>query len=433
MKQFELFQNDDDFFLEECESFILELEKEIEILEKQEKFYKDNHAFEWDIEFPQCCDYHGIWLGFDAIMGNPPYIGLRTSQINNSLKVYLKENYELAVGQFDTFVLFIELSKRLLKNIGYQSFIVSKRLISNENFENIRRFLVEKFNLYKYADSLSPFESVNVESNIIFNSMHKKTDTIEIQILKENELIERGKIEKSIIEQFPFYIFPFTINYNAVNILNNIKLNCTELGKIVSIQRGFEFGFNHKSINKSNQGYKIIKGENIEKYKINFTNFYINADFNDKKTYKSKDIFFKTPKLVTKFVSNTLVFSYDDIGYCNTNVVYNIHLIDKKFKLLFLLGLLNSKLINFWFFNIYSNNDKIFPHIQKNQLESIPIINISQNKQLQISNLVDKILKIKKETPQADTESIENQINTLVYKLYDLTSEEIKIIENETN
>jgi site-specific DNA-methyltransferase (adenine-specific) len=68
----------------------------------------------------------------------------------------------------------------------------------------------------------------------------------------------------------------------------------------------------------------------------------------------------------------------------------------------------------------------------KQYVEQIPIPQISEKEQQPFIKLVDKILKIKKETPQADTESIENQINTLVYNLYNLTPDEIKIIENET-
>ncbi len=73
MKQLDLFKTEEDSFLEECESFIFELENEIQELEEQERFFEENRAFEWDKEFPQCCDERGNWIGFDAVIGNPPY------------------------------------------------------------------------------------------------------------------------------------------------------------------------------------------------------------------------------------------------------------------------------------------------------------------------------------------------------------------------
>jgi len=76
MKQLDLFKDDNDLFIEECENFILELESKIEELEEQEHFFAENQAFEWNKEFPQCCDERGNWNGFDAIVGNPPYFSV---------------------------------------------------------------------------------------------------------------------------------------------------------------------------------------------------------------------------------------------------------------------------------------------------------------------------------------------------------------------
>ncbi len=423
----------------------IEWKKKIELLSTEkselEKIYQKKrkeiyyNSFEWRYEFPEVLDDNGFFVGFDAIIGNPPYIGLRTSLISKQHANYYKQNYKLAIGQFDTFSLFIELSHKLLNKTGFHSFIVSKRIVSNENFENVRKFLINDFNLYKYADAGMPFESVNVESNVIFTSKHIESKSIELQNIIENEVSLNAKIHIDKIQNFPFYIFPFAIPSNLIDILKKINnKKCNILGNIVEIKRGFEFGYNHFSINKNKIGYKIIKGENIKKYVINYDNYYVNADFKDKKLFKSSDIFCKTPKLVTKFVSNKLCFAIDEIGYCNTNVVYNVHLINTKINLLFLLGLLNSKVINFWFLNIYANNDKIFPHIQKNQLESIPIIEIENKDQQPLVKLVDKIMKIKNKNPKQETSQLESEIDKIVYKLYDLTDEEIELIEkNATN
>jgi hypothetical protein len=193
-----------------------------------------------------------------------------------------------------------------------------------------------------------------------------------------------------------------------------------------------ECGFNHDCISKKRGKHKIIKGEHIEKYKIKPTDWLVSPEFCEKKILKSETIYQTIPKLVTKFVSNSIDFALDEIGYYNTNVVYNVLLKEEaSLNILFILGLCNSKLVNFWFFNTYINDDKLFPHIQKNQLDSIPIPSVTAQQQLPIITLVNQILSAKKENPAADTSALEREIDKLVYGLYGLTDEEIAVIEGK--
>jgi hypothetical protein len=227
----------------------------------------------------------------------------------------------------------------------------------------------------------------------------------------------------------PFNIFPFAVNPSNIVVINSIQQQAKHiLGDYLDITRGLECGFNHSSISHTKGKYKIIKGEHIKKYAIKKTDWYVNPDFSDTKVFKPKGIFLNTPKLVTKFVSNTIDFALDEVGYFNTNVVYNIHPKSGSENFLkFFLALCNSKLINFWFINTFTNDDKLFPHIQKNQLESIPVkipteINI-------YDRLVDEILAAKAKDAKADTSALERRIDNLVYRLYNLTEDEIKVVE----
>ncbi len=144
MTQLQLFENEIDIDNDDFEKEIAEIELLIQNFEEKELFFAKNKAFDWTLEFPQLCDSEGNWIGFDAVVGNPPYIGIRTSQISKHLSNYYKANYETAKGQFDLFALFIELAYSILKENAFHSFIVSKRLASNEYFEKIRQFLSKK-------------------------------------------------------------------------------------------------------------------------------------------------------------------------------------------------------------------------------------------------------------------------------------------------
>jgi hypothetical protein len=130
---------------------------------------------------------------------------------------------------------------------------------------------------------------------------------------------------------------------------------------------------------------------------------------------------------MTKFVARKMEFAIDFVGYYNTNSVYNIHLKrNSKVSFEYLLGILNSRLSTFWFNTAFLNTDNLFPHIQKNQLEAIPI-KYSNALERKILPIVSIILSQK---PQGQcTAALENKIDNLVYRLYDLTYDEVKVID----
>lgn len=172
----------------------------------------------------------------------------------------------------------------------------------------------------------------------------------------------------------------------------------------------------------------------------------MHPDFkNEAKIFKREEIFTRTPKLLTKFVSNNVEFALDEVGYCNTNVVYNVHIKDNT-NIQYLLGVLNSKVVNFWFKNIYVNDDTLFPHIQKNQLASIPIPKLDLSKKSdkekhdKLVNLVDNIMAVNKKLNneinpdivtilKRQSLAIDEEIDRIVYGLYGLSKEEIKVVE----
>ena len=254
-------------------------------------------------------------------------------------------------------------------------------------------------------------------------------------------------VDKKLINNMPFQIFPFLIKNENMKLLGKIQLgDYSNLDLYCDIIRGFECGFNNPKISKNKGKYKIIKGTNIHRYKVEWGGYYVNPDFkNEAKIFKKKEIFTTTPKLLTKFVSNNIEFALDEVGYCNTNVVYNVFIKDNA-NIQYLLAILNSKVVNFWFKNIYVNDDTLFPHIQKNQLASIPIPKLDLTKKTdkeirnRLVNLVDTIIEANKKisienNPNTKTilkrqiNALDLQIDKLVYELYNLNDNEIKLIE----
>ena len=369
--------------------------------------------------------------GFDIIIGNPPYISIRTKNFPKEQKEIYKKQYSLAVGQYDVYTLFIERAYHLLKPNGILSYIIPTRMLSNENFMPARKFVMNNIPILLYANAEAPFETASVEANIMVCKRTKEKDSVICQHFsnKDKQFHNLSVISYEFVHRMPFSIFPFVYEEKVLHLLKKIQDTPNKvLGTYLTITRGFECGYNDPCIGHGTSPF--IKSESIKSYYPIIDNpLFCSPDYTKSTVYKSKDVFADTPKLITKFCSNTIQFSLDEVGYCNTNSVYNCSILNGVTSTNALLAILNSKVITFWFNTAFMNIDGLFPHIQKNQLESIPIP-IMANEQLKtLSNIVDAIINERRNNPSCDTSSLENQIDQLVYSLYNLTPEEIAIIE----
>ena len=146
-------------------------------------------------------------------------------------------------------------------------------------------------------------------------------------------------------------------------------------------------------------------------------------------------------------VKEQLRFAYDDEGFYNSHTVVNCVRLDllsgashisarravrvadinlaKKYDYKFLLGVLNSDFTNWYFRNFLSAGLTCYP----NDAKELPIPDVSPEQQTSIIELVDQILAAKRAALDADTADLEKEIDQLVYALYDLTPEEIAIVE----
>jgi len=372
----------------------------------------------------------GVNEGFDIVIGNPPYVSIRTKSFDKTIKDTYKRLYTLAVGQYDLYTLFIEKACIVLRDGGILSYIIPTRMLSNENFMSARQYVIKNIPIYNYVNALMPFEMANVEANIMVG---KKGMTASfISSLEYN--VEKGtfdfvaKIPYSYIDKMPFTIFPFVYNTDKLDVFGKLlKQDCKPLSEYVEITRGFECGYNDNRIGLGQ--YKLIKAEAISNYFVSEENLLdCNPDFTDTTKYKTKEIFLQIPKYVTKFCANEIQFALDNVGYCNTNSVYNCQFthLGKKY-INYVLALLNSKVTTFWFNTAFMNIDSLFPHIQKNQLEAIPIPKSSEIINTKLSELVQILLN-----NRVLNEYALIMIDNIVYHLYNLTYDDVLVIDPDT-
>jgi len=362
---------------------------------------------------------------FDVVIGNPPYIHTRTKSFDRSNIDILKKLFRLAVGQFDYFALFTEKAEELLIDGGVYAYIIPRRVLSNENHEPVRKFYLESLGIVSYLDAKMPFESAAVEANVLVAQKGQKTEEVKIYEYSSDKTIKHTRqINIKLASSLPFNSFGFSLTKSEIKLLHKIQSVSGELKNFLTISRGYEFGYNHKSISTEPTTTKLIKSEDIQGYNLSYSGLYVKLDEVEKS--KQKDVFI-APKLVTKFVSNDLKFSLDTVGYHNTNAVYNLYAKSKNIDIMSLLPILNSKLISFWFQKSFLNDDALFPHIQKNQLEMIPIKRGYDR--LNLGKVSQEVINARE---AKERHRLESEADITIYSLYGLTPEEIEIVENSS-
>ncbi len=343
--------------------------------------------------------------GFDVVIGNPPYV--KQSLIEkNSFDYYLK-NYTIFE---DLYSLFIEKATALIKKDYNVSFIVPSLFIKGVQFDKLRNFInknASEFVLKEYGDK-------------VFSQV--KMPTCVFRLKKGENINENDYFKNDLKSYFQ-------------------KITTIPLGEIMIIRRGLEIGRD-----KFSKRGKIIclTGGDIDNYEIK-TNHQIT-----KETYeayeKSKGIF-DAPKLMVRETGNKFFATLDNEGVITTRSIYNLKMKNGFCKIQFILGLLNSKLFAFYFKSFISPETNIFPKIRIIQLQEVPIcfLNLGDDKQKlahdEIVKYVEMLLELHKRVQKATLTdkrqletrilSAETQINEIVYQLYHLTEEEIKLIDAE--
>lgn len=185
-----------------------------------------------------------------------------------------------------------------------------------------------------------------------------------------------------------------------------------------------------------------MDGREIHRYALNWAGKYLRYDINAIHSCKREDIFLKTEKILFRRVSATLIATIDTQQfYClNTLVVINVKVgYDHSPRLV--LAILNSKLMNWYYVKFLKSTKTVFSEIQARQVAQLPFPKVEKDADMKLSSLVTQLLSAKEKEASASTEkektfaaqraaALDRQIDTLVYQLYNLTEEEIAIVES---
>ncbi|GCL41587.1 DUF7149 domain-containing protein [Dolichospermum planctonicum] len=419
------------------------LRVEIEDIENG-KIYEN--ALEWRFEFPEVLNDDGIFIGFDVVIGNPPYIGGREWKLEKSEFNYYVNTYKGAEYQFDAYVLFWELATILSKDLI--CYITPNTWLNNQKNLLIRNIIL-KLNIIKIADysKTKVFEDATVLPiiTLIQKKINSTTQTeILIPSLENNyQLMSKCIVNQSLWKQDDLQIINIDITEKDVFLRTKIENGSQLLENLAVIKKGiqiYETGKGNPKQKKEDAQNKIfeansqiddtyrpyLEGKDVNTYSISWQNRWLKYGSNlaaprDISLFEGERI------LVRRIVGKKLISCYTNDNFVTSQLLQIVKPYNQSLTK-YILGILNSQLIAFYFKKKYNRQDVTFPEIRIYELSSLPI-KISNNK-LDLEKLVDQILNAKKSDPNADTTALETEIDQMVYQLYNLTAEEIQIIES---
>lgn len=469
------------------------------------------NAFEWRFEFPEVLDDEGDFLGFDCIIGNPPYI--RQEQIKDLKPLLEKQYQDFYNSTADIYTYFFALSYHLLKEKGFSAFITSNKYARAKYGAKLREWLLKKTTIVSYMElnALKVFESAAVDTSIM--NFIKQTPP------KENSFkyYEPTPNDKDDLKSTPSLL----MKQNALSTESFIFANATLLDlrdKIesvgtplkdwdIQINYGIKTGANEAFIITTEKRDEILnacktqeerecterlikpilRGKDIKRYSYEWAHLWVifipwhfpNTGSPKDMEQNEKDFSIHYPIIYAHLLSHKdelLKRNKDETGkryewYClqrwaasyyqdfeKEKIVYGEIVQEPRFyldngecelgyfyaeatsfiltgeHLRYLLGMLHSKLITFAFKTFYAGGGlgESGYRYKKAFIERLPIPQITEKNQELARKITDgakQILALKAKDPKANTQKLEKEIDALVYRLYNLTDEEIKIIE----
>lgn len=456
---------------------------EIGLVESQAKEIKEDNKpyFLWNLYFMDVFEQGG----FDLVIGNPPYIQLQ--KMGNEADKLHKGGYDTYLRTGDIYCLFYELGKRtLLKDSGSLNYITSNSWLRADYGRELRKYFCEEtapLQLIDLSDS-DIFETATVRTSIF----HYRSTSNDFKGLSTIRITRKNH---GVLSYFRNYIDENSIDVDILTedawVVRD--LNSQQLYEFVTkkgirlkewktnIYRGLITGFNEAFIidevmkdyliNKDSKNESIIKaflrGKDISRYSISYKNTFLINTHNGVKALNIKRINvlddypaiaehlnqwqtelkkradqgdhwtnlrncaylgeFEKPKIVYANMSKDISFTFDNSSYYTNQKCY----IMTGEKLKYLLGVLNSKLFAYCFEDLFPEVQGNAREINKVVFETIPIKYPDDIEEQIIESKVNEVLRLKEE--DQDSSAIEKEIDQLVYKLYDLSYEQVQVIE----
>ncbi len=405
------------------------------------------HAFDWPVQFQSIMKAGG----FDAVIGNPPYIPIETME--DEERTYYQEAYPQLERKYDTGVIFILRAMRLVKSTGFVGYISSITWETGENFAKLREEMFTKHGVSEVINlPFNTFDDAYVDTGVYILCGKPSP---EYRIFRYSKKAKIDSLKDAAPITVPTSLvtapdFRLVLDPNAQRILLRASTNAKFklLGEFTKSTQGLAADrFQRGASTKSSEWYPF--GEQAQAYRYDFVveerSFaYMRDNPSLKQFYEAE------PKILIRRIINRQ--DRLDAAFCDEQMVFKkdinpFVLTVTKPSPKFVLGIINSMLLSYLYVNtsaIATKDD--FRQTTLAELRRLPIPfpdftnKADKARHDKLVVLVDKLLGLmpKLRTATADSEkavlqnavtATDQQIDALVYELYGLTEDEIKLVE----
>jgi predicted type IV restriction endonuclease len=415
----------------------------------EEERYRIN-VFDWNAEFPAIMKAGG----FDAVIGNPPY----GATFSNTEADYFQSRFKVFRGVKDVYTFFIERSLSLVNSKGKHSFIVPSAWLGGPEYKKLRELIlpyqIESIILLPF----DVFKDAYIDTTVFVISKHASDSAHKVQthIYPKRERLVTINLHRDLFNTVSQNDWAntedkkFVLEPGTVHLIGNLRERIpSTFADAVRIKRGVLFDKNLLTIAQAGaNSYRYFEGD-VYRYQLNLVTAHW-IEFCDKMKERPKEfIWFEGPRLLLRRLVNRrqrmMATLATDTFITNKNI-YSVLTKETSLNIAAILGVINSRLISYLYINQVTQAAKDdFPQVTIKDVLALPFPSLAKDKARhdKMVALVNHMLSLNKQLASAKTghektalqrqiDATDRQIDKLVYELYGLTEEEIRIVEDKS-
>jgi hypothetical protein len=351
----------------------------------------EEKSFNWHKEFPDVFAKGG----FDIIIGNPPY----GASLNDLEKEYIRGQYETMEGDFDTYIYFMELSLDLLNSGGECGLIVPNNILLQKFGRKLRELLLKKTTINSIIDvGYDAFSDAVVPTTVITYS-NKISDNNKVRFLFRPERtdfdIPFEVCSQNEFKANQFSAFNIQMTPTEKALMQKMEKLGVTLKELCELKIGIECKPHYINVNPISEISKpMVRGRNFHKYILDFESDPKYVEYDRKLLHRAREerLFDCPKKIIIRQTGDRIIGTIDTSRLYAWKSVFVIIPTDKKVSLEYLLALLNSNTINFYYQKVVGERGRAFAQVKGVNLNPIPLKIGTENERLLINTETEKAL-----------------------------------------
>jgi len=331
-------------------------------------------AFNWQEAFPKVFAKGG----FDVVIGNPPY----GANLNENNKNFIRANFKSMEGEFDTYIYFLENLLKFGKEKSKYGWIIPNNILNQKFGRKIREIILNETKINFIINlGLGIFEGAVVPTVILMYDKIEIDKEENLIFCNDNVIENNFEINSKFVLQNDFlqnenYQFNINISNEEKKLLNKLDLKSEKLKQVCELKIGIEAHPDFISDKPISEFSKpLIRGRNFSKYSLYFDEDPKYIEYIREKLHRPREerLFLADKKLLIRQTGDRIISTLDENKFYAWKSVFVILTNDERINLKYLLALINSSTINFYYQKIVGELGRTFAQVKGVNLDLLPI------------------------------------------------------------